>query len=209
MAKLSYTQFLWKSANAHNVHSPFVFSITGKAFAARNIHFPPFNKEKKSIINQKAFNLLCRIVFNLKREKLFVTGEDAAAATEIIRSAGEHLNLKLWFFSPLAPIPGKIDMAYIAPGEDEELYPLIEQLLPNIGENSLCAIGNIHSSPEREKAWEAIKKDPRISVTIDTYHLGLVYFRHGQAKEHFTIRTTTSKLLDTALGAKKLWGLLN
>jgi len=37
-------------------------------------------------------------------------------------------------------------------------------------------------------AWEEIKKHPKVSVSIDTYFWGIVFFRKEQKKEHFTIR---------------------
>jgi hypothetical protein len=39
------------------------------------------------------------------------------------------------------------------------------------------------------EAWETIKKHPQVTVTIDTFYWGIVFFRKAQAKEHFTIRT--------------------
>jgi len=38
------------------------------------------------------------------------------------------------------------------------------------------------------QAWEAIKKHPKVTVTIDTFSFGIVFFRQEQAKEHFKIR---------------------
>jgi hypothetical protein len=37
------------------------------------------------------------------------------------------------------------------------------------------------------EAWEMIKADPRVNITIDLYFIGLVFFKKGQAKENFTI----------------------
>jgi hypothetical protein len=39
-----------------------------------------------------------------------------------------------------------------------------------------------------ETAWEMIKKHPKVTVTIDTFQWGLVFFRREQHKEHFIIR---------------------
>ena len=39
-----------------------------------------------------------------------------------------------------------------------------------------------------EEAWSAVKAHPRVTVTIDLYNMGLVFFRTEQAKEHFTLR---------------------
>ncbi len=38
------------------------------------------------------------------------------------------------------------------------------------------------------QAWEEIKKDPQVSVTVDLYFMGLVFFRREQLREHFKLR---------------------
>jgi len=38
------------------------------------------------------------------------------------------------------------------------------------------------------EAWEIIKKNPKVTVTIDTFQWGMVFFRREQEKEHFVIR---------------------
>ncbi|HEY6142055.1 MAG TPA: class I SAM-dependent methyltransferase [Flavobacterium sp.] len=63
-----------------------------------------------------------------------------------------------------------------------------ELLLPTITNDSVWIFDDIHWSSEMEEAWEIIKKHPKVSVTIDTFQWGLVFFRREQPKEHFVIR---------------------
>ena len=61
-------------------------------------------------------------------------------------------------------------------------------LLPTITNDSLWIFDDIHWSADMEAAWEKIKNHPKVTVTIDTFQWGLVFFRIEQEKEHFTIR---------------------
>lgn len=61
-------------------------------------------------------------------------------------------------------------------------------LLPTITNNSVWIFDDIHWSPEMESAWEEIKQNPQVTVTIDTFQCGFVFFRREQKKQHFTIR---------------------
>ena len=61
-------------------------------------------------------------------------------------------------------------------------------LLPTITNETVWIIDDIHWSPDMKKAWEIIKNHPKVTVTIDTFQWGLVFFRHEQPKEHFVIR---------------------
>jgi predicted O-methyltransferase YrrM len=63
-----------------------------------------------------------------------------------------------------------------------------ELLLPTISNDSVWIFDAIHQSAEMEDAWEIIKKHPKVTVTIDTFQWGLVFFRYEQPKEHFVIR---------------------
>jgi len=61
-------------------------------------------------------------------------------------------------------------------------------LLTTITNDSVWIFDDIHWSPEMEEAWEAIKNHPKVTVTIDTFQWGFVFFRYEQEKEHFVIR---------------------
>ncbi len=63
-----------------------------------------------------------------------------------------------------------------------------ELLLPTVANDSVWIFDDIHWSKDMEAAWEIIKIHPRVSVTIDTFQWGLVFFRKEQPKEHFVIR---------------------
>ena len=63
-----------------------------------------------------------------------------------------------------------------------------ELLLPTITNDTLWIFDDIHWSTEMCQAWEIIKSHPKVTVTIDTFQWGLVFFRIEQEKEHFTIR---------------------
>jgi predicted O-methyltransferase YrrM len=64
-----------------------------------------------------------------------------------------------------------------------------ELALPTITNETVWIFDDIHWSAEMEAAWESIKNHPKVTVTIDTFQWGLVFFRYEQKKEHFIIRT--------------------
>jgi predicted O-methyltransferase YrrM len=83
-----------------------------------------------------------------------------------------------------------------------------ELLLPTINNETIWVFDDIHWSKEMEEAWETIKKHPKVTVTIDTFQWGFVFFRSEQVKEDFIVRTEKSFFLDKILGIKNGWGLL-
>jgi predicted O-methyltransferase YrrM len=60
--------------------------------------------------------------------------------------------------------------------------------LEKVNEKSVFVFDDIYWSAEMEEAWEEIKANEKVSVTIDLFFMGIVFFRKGQAKEDFVIR---------------------
>lgn len=63
-----------------------------------------------------------------------------------------------------------------------------ETLVEKTHNDSVFIFDDIHWSKDMAETWELIKAHPKVSVTIDTFYWGLVFFRKEQPKEHFTIR---------------------
>lgn len=53
---------------------------------------------------------------------------------------------------------------------------------------SVFIFDDIRWSDEMLLAWNRIKSHPSVTVSIDLYSMGMVFFRQGQEKEDFTIR---------------------
>lgn len=60
--------------------------------------------------------------------------------------------------------------------------------LGSINNNSVFLFDDIYWSSEMTACWNDIKNHPLVTVTIDTYYMGFVFFRKEQAKEHFIVR---------------------
>jgi len=60
--------------------------------------------------------------------------------------------------------------------------------LPKVTENSLLIFDDIYWSEGMKEAWTEIKNHPDVTITIDLFWIGLVYFKKRQAKEHFKLK---------------------
>ena len=63
-----------------------------------------------------------------------------------------------------------------------------EWCLTKISENSLLVFDDIYWSKGMEEAWIEIKNHPEVTLTIDLFWIGLVFFKKGQAKQHFKLK---------------------
>lgn len=82
-----------------------------------------------------------------------------------------------------------IDFAFID-GNHTELDTLkyFESLLPHCHNNTILIFDDIYWSKEMTTAWIKIIENDKVTVSIDSYKWGLVFFRTEQLKQHFTLR---------------------
>ena len=72
--------------------------------------------------------------------------------------------------------------------QEKPTIQYFEKCLRKAHNNSLFIFDDIHWSKEMENAWKYIKEHKKVTVTIDLFFIGLVFFRKQQAKQHFIIR---------------------
>jgi predicted O-methyltransferase YrrM len=70
----------------------------------------------------------------------------------------------------------------------EPTIAYFEQCLQHINPSSVFIFDDIHWSAGMEEAWSIIQLDERVKVTIDLFHLGIVFFRDELSKENFVLR---------------------
>lgn len=63
-----------------------------------------------------------------------------------------------------------------------------ETCLPKMHNDTCFVFDDIHWSDDMERAWESIKAHPDVTVTVDLFYIGLVFFRREQPKQHFVLR---------------------
>ncbi|MGV3585645.1 MAG: O-methyltransferase [Adhaeribacter sp.] len=54
-------------------------------------------------------------------------------------------------------------------------------------EESVFVFDDIYWSAEMEKAWQEICAHPAVTLSIDLFQVGLIFFRKQQPKQHFTL----------------------
>lgn len=83
----------------------------------------------------------------------------------------------------------KLDFVYIDGNHTKEAtLNYFNWCLPKVDEHTLLIFDDIYWSKGMKEAWAEIKAHPQVTVTVDLFWIGLVYFRKGQVKENFKIK---------------------
>jgi predicted O-methyltransferase YrrM len=84
----------------------------------------------------------------------------------------------------------KLDLGFVDGNHRKQpTLDYFHQLLTCINESSILVFDDIHWSKEMDEAWDEIKKHPAVTITVDLFFIGIVFFRkENKAKENFLIR---------------------
>ncbi len=119
----------------------------------------------------------------------------AAKATEQFNTLETH-NIRIVTGEFSTTLPSvlaeikRLDMAFI--DGNHRFAPTMayfELMLPYLHENSVLIFDDIHWSDEMEKAWEAVKSNPQVTLTLDLFFKGIVFFRKDfKQKSHLILQ---------------------
>jgi len=184
-----------RAKNRHGLHSPFVYRLVDKVFYdydTKKVYleiekknkdlFGTQNSANSSINTLKINRLLYRLVADIKPANLVLLGHITPATKLYLQKAAPAAKV----YSGISNVPEKLNFVLVNDGD--KILQYFEDCLPKTDENSVLIFNNIYGSEELKKAWQQIKAHPQVTVTIDLFWLGLVFFRKGQAKEDFLIK---------------------
>lgn len=127
------------------------------------------------------------------------TLEGSPSIASIARSHFDSLNLQnvhltegdfTHTLQPLLNDLPMVDLAFIDGNHRKEpTLQYFQCLLAKINEQSILIFDDIHWSQEMEEAWEQIKSDSRVTLSIDLFFIGLIFFRKDfKETQHYSIR---------------------
>jgi predicted O-methyltransferase YrrM len=118
----------------------------------------------------------------------------AAAAKNNFRIAGVRniLSITGEFNSSLTEALNKVprlDFVYFDGNHEEEAtLDYFNRCLTRHDENSVFVFDDIHWSGGMQKAWKRIQLHENVTLTIDLFRVGIVFFRTGIPKQHYILK---------------------
>ncbi|UII26455.1 class I SAM-dependent methyltransferase [Fulvivirga maritima] len=86
-------------------------------------------------------------------------------------------------------LPDKVDLAFFdANHKTAPTLQYFHTVLDHAHEDSCFVFDDIHWSAEMETAWEEIKHHPDVSLSMDVFQFGLIFFKKGIKKQHYILQ---------------------
>jgi len=158
------------SANSrHGTHSPFVYQLVDEVIYSKNNFLLRYDDKKSKIENKKSLLL----------ERLFRRFEIAYVDCLLRENKVELEALKEICVGKGSAVLKFIDLQQYAP---------IEAWIERSHPEDFFIFNEPYENVEKMQIWALIQANPKVKVTIDLFHFGLIFFRDEQRKENFSIR---------------------
>ncbi len=162
---IRHLKFFLSATDHHGVHSPFIYNYLTKCLYAK----PDYCQEKSQ-------NILLKSIAYFKANRIRLP-----RGTENIHKKIQNE------FPSLQWGKGPYDILFMLPFEADKLVRSIS-LENEIHNDTLLLIDDIHNNRINLSLWTSLKNHPKVTVTVDLFYCGAVFFRKEQAEEHFKIR---------------------
>jgi predicted O-methyltransferase YrrM len=134
-----------------------------------------------------------------KPDAQFTGIEGCATVASITRSSLDavgctNVNLLMAQFKTALPdylsgLATNLDYAFIDGDHTYEgTMSYFNQLKNHVSSNSILIFHDIYWSEGMKRAWEEIKQDTEVKVTVDLFYMGIVFFRSELSKQDFVVR---------------------
>ena len=208
-----YFQFLLKSSNQHGVHSPFVYQLITKCFykkidknlwetflktnisVLKNKENSNSKSDKNRMLSHKKTKLLLKIISYFNPKSMLEISGSSGLKTVMLANDKENLCVTTVFDATeihSKSIQNKeFDCIYFHNNENQQITRhYFNTCLESIHNNSLFILNDIYVNKEATATWSSLKKHSKVSVSVDLFYFGIIFFRREQAKEHFKIRVS-------------------
>jgi hypothetical protein len=193
--RLSYLRHRFKANNRHGVHSPFVYKLIDTVIY--DYHGQKVYREIENILQKqhpdkrviktmplKVYKLIYRLAVYFKPATVFFADNEDDIITEVFNKAVPGAQSAV-IKDLVATRPA--DMILIDTARHNAGGHL-EKIKPNIHDDTVLIFSGIHRTKNTKRAWDQVKTGKNVRVTIDLFHIGLVFFKPGMSKEDFRVK---------------------
>jgi hypothetical protein len=188
-------QHFLHSRSKFDIHSPFVYKIYSEILIDKT-DYPEYltliniKYDGNTRLFKKDYRLLFRLSRYFKPKTILNLGTTEEACASALAAGFPGSRMITIHHSPdLIAGSGVFDMVLVSgyfPGNTIlDYFYLITQHIHN---DSVLVICNIHGSRRMLEAWDKIRNHSSVTLTIDLFNLGLVFFREELTKEDFILR---------------------
>lgn len=171
-ASPKYAQLLFRLVNHFQ---PSHIIELGTSFGINTAHMASANSQSRIITIEENQNLAELAEQNFKKIRI----------KNIEQKVG---NSKVFLKTILPDFKNSAFICFNGEHSKQDTLTCFNMCLEKANEDSVFVFKNMYNSSEAKEAWTEIKDNSKVTVTLDLFYLGIVFFRKTQRKQHFVIK---------------------
>ncbi|MEY3539361.1 MAG: hypothetical protein RL188_778 [Bacteroidota bacterium] len=180
-----YLRYYWVASNSkgHGIHSPFVFKLIQEQFnVSKSLEVPEsFTPAMQQLVQElqlASANQLPKKIIQLMGRLLLKFNPTVYCIIKEYINQNNLSNIET------------LDFAFLTATDQVEAFlSNANKALQMMHPAAWMMVQGIHSSEAMETAWEKLKTNKQVRLTIDLFSIGILFCRKEQKeKEHFIIR---------------------
>jgi hypothetical protein len=184
---LMYINYWFNARSPLDIHSPFVYQIYARVLKDRT-KYPEYRQVEDRYPNLHSVRyrrLLFQFSRFLKPGNIWFMGDNTGPERDYLEKGQPGL---LWFPTILQG-GGKVDMCFVDLSLDAgTVLKSYGNLLQHIHKESVIIAWNLRQSHSTQDKWKELKQLSKVTVTIDLFHVGLIFFNDNLSPEEFRLR---------------------
>lgn len=185
-----YIQYRMKAKGRHGVHSPFVYDFIDHGLSNK---LPKGIKDNAETRVERYFKAGNRIAATEEPDKYYYFEKKATqdgVGDVWQREDNKKGAITRFLKKQIAEPEFRIDQLILV----AELYPkylpkVFCKFRPLLHSEGMCIIHQIHQSPAMTAAWDELRHEASVTLSIDLFSLGLLFFNPGiKERQHFVLR---------------------